>query len=490
MGREDIRSWVEFISPDGLALVIKDKRDGGEIEIPTTKSWFDSSVSGRVFSDDVVENLRKLKADSKNLPQRQYHWIWRYRTDVTSLPRFRNVTTRIPRGIKYLTGLTTLSLSNMWLSNIDIPDEIAELNKLEHLHLTRNGLTKINPILFSKKMHCLKTLDLSHNNIDTLTLPPLDPPATSNACAPLSTSNACAPPSASNACAPPPTSNASSPPSTSNVCAPPSTRGPSHIKILRLDHNPIYEIPQSFSKHFPRLESLHLSSTKIRTLPDSLGSLQNLKILRMHSSPLCFLPKGLAKIPTLTAINVANTRLLTIPSLPSSVSVTWNPPNADHGYRNVHLMYPRTRTVAQTQMLFEESLSLQVLLPGRYMVYVPRTTRTNRRNKQRERKEEKDGKDRSTATRSLASRRDAYLREWCGTWVADTKGDSVSMADTKYAKDDTNDAKAHTKSPKPRLHPEPSTEGNPQLPRCVYKNSRGKKGIVSVIVNVNIGDTT
>jgi hypothetical protein len=67
-----------------------------------------------------------------------------------------------------------------------------------------------------------------------------------------------------------------------------------HLTILKLGDNNLTKVPESISK-LTNLESLVLSSNKIQSLPDSFANLENLEELKLAFNPISFAEKDKIK---------------------------------------------------------------------------------------------------------------------------------------------------------------------------------------------------
>ncbi|WP_433887134.1 dermonecrotic toxin domain-containing protein [Pseudomonas vranovensis] len=67
-----------------------------------------------------------------------------------------------------------------------------------------------------------------------------------------------------------------------------------HVHELSLDDNPLDELPRAFSRHFPNLQRLSLSSTQLHSMPEGLG--EQLRVLDLSDSALMWTPDDQAAL--------------------------------------------------------------------------------------------------------------------------------------------------------------------------------------------------
>ncbi|MGE8392461.1 leucine-rich repeat domain-containing protein [Pseudomonas sp. BIGb0427] len=67
-----------------------------------------------------------------------------------------------------------------------------------------------------------------------------------------------------------------------------------HVRELSLDDNPLDELPRAFSRHFPNLQRLSLSSTQLSSVPSSLGA--QLRVMDLSDSALIWTPDDQAAL--------------------------------------------------------------------------------------------------------------------------------------------------------------------------------------------------
>ncbi|TFY77249.1 hypothetical protein EWM64_g6760, partial [Hericium alpestre] len=79
------------------------------------------------------------------------------------------------------------------------------------------------------------------------------------------------------------------------------------LKVLNLSFNDIQEMPRSFLRDMTKLEELYLSGNKLASLPtQDLHRLSRLEILFLNGNRLQTLPHELAKVPSLSILDVGS----------------------------------------------------------------------------------------------------------------------------------------------------------------------------------------
>ena len=175
-----------------------------------------------------------------------------------------------------LTGFEPLEIGNQtWeggqivsLALIDaglevLPEVIAELDKLEILHLDRNSIQYLPQSIGNLKN--LQELVLDENQISAL------------------------------------------PESIGNI---------NNLRGLSMDNNQLSTLPESFG-NLKNLEELYLNYNNIMSLPDSFGNLENLEILLIYYNQLISLPKTIGQLNNLQVLYSSNNK---IRSLPETIS--------------------------------------------------------------------------------------------------------------------------------------------------------------------------
>ncbi|KAF5337656.1 hypothetical protein D9758_012998 [Tetrapyrgos nigripes] len=225
----------------------------------------------------------------------------------------------LPEAIGSFKWLETLSCSYNGLESI--PPFIGKLQKLETLEIHNNCLTDLPITLWN--CESLRTLNATSNSISAWQYPPIPSPAHSIAIAsgdPLSSSASLRKGST--------TSQMSSSSNNVHPCHPPLTLsleklylGENRIhddllsylmllremKVLNLSFNDITELPSTFFRSFHRLEELYLSGNKIQTIPtEDLPKLTHLSILYLNGNKIQHLPQELAKVRSLTVLDVGS----------------------------------------------------------------------------------------------------------------------------------------------------------------------------------------
>ena len=175
-----------------------------------------------------------------------------------------------------LTGLEPLEIGDQtWeggqiasLALIDVglkalPEVIAELDKLEMLHLDRNSIQYLPQSIGNLKN--LQELVLDENQISAL---------------------------------------------------PKSIGNMNNLRGLSMDNNQLSTLPESFG-NLKNLEELYLNYNSITSLPDSFGNLENLEILLIYYNQLTTLPKTIGQLNNLQVLYTSNNN---IRSLPETIS--------------------------------------------------------------------------------------------------------------------------------------------------------------------------
>ncbi|MCE5980746.1 dermonecrotic toxin domain-containing protein [Pseudomonas sp. LF19] len=89
-----------------------------------------------------------------------------------------------------------------------------------------------------------------------------------------------------------------------------------HVRELSLDDNPLDELPRAFSRHFPNLQRLSLSSTELSRVPGGLGV--QLRVMDLSDSALTWSPAdqlALQQYPNLEELQLSANPLATPPDL-------------------------------------------------------------------------------------------------------------------------------------------------------------------------------
>lgn len=78
----------------------------------------------------------------------------------------------------------------------------------------------------------------------------------------------------------------------------------SHVTSLKMNNQYLHPSMDSFLKHFPSLRELSLESAHLRKLPESLFTLQELNVLKLHKNKLAFTEETAGKLANLKKITV------------------------------------------------------------------------------------------------------------------------------------------------------------------------------------------
>lgn len=178
-----------------------------------------------------------------------------------------------------MTGVQWLKLDRTNLT--EIPHEMGNLLKLEHLSLTRNNIEKLHGEL--TELNCLRTLNVRHNNVKSSGIPKelfnLEE---------LSTLDL----------------------SHNNLKEVPD--GVDHAKallVLNLSHNHIDAIPNTLFINLTDLLFLDLSDNNLETLPPQTRRLANLQSLTLNNNPLAhFQLRQLPSLINLETLHMRNTQ--------------------------------------------------------------------------------------------------------------------------------------------------------------------------------------
>nr|XP_022915858.1 protein flightless-1 isoform X2 [Onthophagus taurus] len=183
---------------------------------------------------------------------------------------------KFPEAVSLMTGVQWLKLDRTNLS--EIPKEMGNLLKLEHLSLMRNNLEKLYGEL--TELNCLRTLNLRHNKVKSSGIPSelfhLEELSTLD----LSHNNL--------------------------KEVPEGLERAKSLIVLNLSYNHIDSIPNALFINLIDLLFLDLSNNTLETLPPQTRRLVNLQTLILNNNPLGHCQ--LRQLPSLTNLNVLQLR--------------------------------------------------------------------------------------------------------------------------------------------------------------------------------------
>lgn len=296
-----------------------------------TLQWLDLSCNRIADLEDAgldrIPQLRHLKLQNNRMESLPYYFP--HLRELRDLNISNNKFKRIPPGVCELRALVDLDASFNSIS--ELPEDLGQLTELDHLIIVgnqvaklpeqcanlknlrvldcrRNHITDISVVCTLPKieqlladhnsMHALdvsfgpalKQLDASHNDITQLNLVP-GPLGLPYALTTLNLSYAKL--------------------STLDELALAQLTA---LEVLFIDHNSLRSLPESLGG-LSQLKHLSCSNNHLFTLPSSIGRLQWLETLEAHNNDLSELPMSLWNCPSLQVINVT-----------SNVISTWNLP--------------------------------------------------------------------------------------------------------------------------------------------------------------------
>ncbi|CAH2013640.1 unnamed protein product [Acanthoscelides obtectus] len=186
---------------------------------------------------------------------------------------------RFPEAVRCMTGVQWLKLDRTNLT--EIPKEMGNLLKLEHLSLTRNQLEKLYGEL--TELNCLRTLNLRHNKVKSSGIPSelfnLEELSTLD----LSYNNL--------------------------KEVPEGLDKAKSLLVLNLSHNHIDSIPNSLFINLTDLLFLDLSDNNLETLPPQTRRLINLQTFILNNNPLGhFQLRQLPSLVNLETLHMRNTQ--------------------------------------------------------------------------------------------------------------------------------------------------------------------------------------
>ncbi|MFX1344480.1 MAG: leucine-rich repeat domain-containing protein [Promethearchaeota archaeon] len=188
--------------------------------------------------------------------------------------------TKLPKSIKFLTKLRTLTLRYNQLTQL--PDWLGSLSSLEELNVNINNLNKLPTTI--GMLTSLKQLSLWKNELTYL-------PNTIGKLSSLESLNLRL---------------------NQLKILPETIENLTSLIELNLHDNQLTHLPESLSALIS-LEKLNLSWNNIELLPDSLGFLPSLKILDLERNELVYLPDSIGNLSTLEYLNLSDNKLKEIP---------------------------------------------------------------------------------------------------------------------------------------------------------------------------------
>jgi Leucine-rich repeat (LRR) protein len=93
----------------------------------------------------------------------------------------------------------------------------------------------------------------------------------------------------------------------------PAGLGLSNLEYIDLHSNKFTAFPQALLEYSKTLDVLHLSNNALKSLPDALGKMPNLRVLSLCSADLSSLPSSLGSSGKLQSLEVANNQLTSLP---------------------------------------------------------------------------------------------------------------------------------------------------------------------------------
>ncbi|KAK7571791.1 hypothetical protein V9T40_014263 [Parthenolecanium corni] len=194
-----------------------------------------------------------------------------------------------PQSVKFMSSVQWLKLNGTKLA--EVPEEIGNLLKLEHLSLKRNCLEKLHGEI--TELTNLRTLNVRQNNIKSSGVPPdlfkLEELTTLDF-------------------------------SHNNLKeVPEGLERARSLLVLNLSHNKISNVPNILFIHLTDLLFLDLSNNNLDTLPPQLRRLTNLQTLVLDHNPLeHFLLRQLPSLTSLETLHMRDTKR-TLSNMPSSL---------------------------------------------------------------------------------------------------------------------------------------------------------------------------
>lgn len=212
---------------------------------------------------------------------------------------------KFPHSVRLMSGVQWLKLDR---ANINqIPEELGNLMKLEHLSLVYNDLERLYGEL--TELSCLRTLNIRHNRVKSSGIP-----------AELFRSEELTTLDLSH-----------------NVLKeiPEGLDRARSLLVLNLSHNNITSIPNTLFIHLTDLLFLDLSRNQLETLPPQMRRLSNLQTLILNHNPLGhFQLRQLPSLVGLETLHMRNTQR-TLANMPPSLESLTNLTDLDLSYNDL-----------------------------------------------------------------------------------------------------------------------------------------------------------
>uniref|UniRef100_A0A146KS58 Protein flightless-1 n=3 Tax=Lygus hesperus TaxID=30085 RepID=A0A146KS58_LYGHE len=212
---------------------------------------------------------------------------------------------KFPDSVRAMTGLQWLKLDNAKLDQV--PEELGNLMKLEHLSLVRNDLERLFGEL--TELPCLRSLNIRRNKVKSSGIP-----------ADLFRSEELTTLDLSH--------NALKE-------VPEGLEKSRTLLVLNLSHNNIGAIPNTLFVHLTDLLFLDLSNNNLETLPPQMRRLGNLQTLILNHNPLAhFQLRQLPSLINLQTLHMRDTQR-TLGNLPGSLETLTNLTDVDLSYNSL-----------------------------------------------------------------------------------------------------------------------------------------------------------
>lgn len=207
---------------------------------------------------------------------------------------FNDFNDHFPKSVKFMSSLQWLNINDTKLS--EIPEELGNLLKLEHLSLMRNNLEKLYGEL--TELTSLRTLNMRHNNIKASGVPvdlfKLEDLTTLD----LSHNKL--------------------------KEVPEGLEKAKALIVLNLSHNNICVIPNVLFVHLTDLLLLDVSNNNLETLPPQMRRLANIQTLVLNHNPLGhFQLRQLPSLTSLVTLHMRDTQR-TLNNMPASLETLVN----------------------------------------------------------------------------------------------------------------------------------------------------------------------